>query len=112
ITYSIFKLQLAFVSQSNATKWEKFLGCYRQGTKAAASLIRESVPSLRNLLICIDFTPPTVTNTYLGRLKTIYEFLKRGAFDKSSCLLTPLKTAATILKPYVQEIDNLKCFDE
>ncbi|KAH8328850.1 hypothetical protein KR074_006725 [Drosophila pseudoananassae] len=104
---------MAFVPQSSAYSWDKFLNCSRQGAKAAASLLREAIPALRSLLICVDYTPPSnYRGTFLGRMKVTYEILRRSAFEKSNCLLDPLKGASNILKPYVQQIDSLKCLDE
>ncbi|KAH8321955.1 hypothetical protein KR067_013590 [Drosophila pandora] len=104
---------MAFVPQSSAASWEKFLSCSRQGAQAAASLIRESIPALRSLLICIDYAPPTSPRrSYLRSLKISYEMLRRGAFDKPNCIIDPLRGAANILKPYVKQIEILKCLDE
>ncbi|XP_017108000.2 accessory gland protein Acp53Ea [Drosophila bipectinata] len=106
-------LSLAFVPQSSAYNWDKFLNCSRQGAKAAASLLREAIPALRTLLICVDYTPPSnYRGSFLSRMKVTYEILRLSAFEKSNCLIDPLMGAANILKPYVQQVDSLKCLDE
>ncbi|XP_016967674.1 accessory gland protein Acp53Ea [Drosophila biarmipes] len=103
---------LLFVDQTRAqnTKWDSWLKCNKVGTKALASLLRESVPAVRTLLNCLEFSPPPNIGTgYLSKMKLYYELLKRGAFERSKCLIVPLRESVKILGPYVKSLDTYNC---
>nr|AAG37387.1 ACP53EA [Drosophila melanogaster] len=115
VTLVFSLLALVFVAQTEAQNpiWENWLACNRIGTKALASLLRETIPTVRNLLNCIDFNPPTdIGNSYLSKLKLYYELDKRGALDKTQCLIVPLKESVRLLRPYVKSLETNKCLGE
>ncbi|XP_002092169.3 accessory gland protein Acp53Ea [Drosophila yakuba] len=108
-------LALVFVGQTEAQSpiWENWLSCSKIGAKAVASLLRETIPTVRTLLNCVDFDPPAnIGNGYLAKLKLYYELLRRGAFEKSQCLLSPLKHSVRLLKPYVKSLETNNCLGQ
>ncbi|EDV55716.1 accessory gland protein Acp53Ea [Drosophila erecta] len=112
VTLVFSLLALVFVGQTKAQNlaWENWLSCSKIGAKAVASLLRETIPTVRTLLNCVDFNPPAnIGTSYLSKLKLYYELLRRGAFEKSQCLLAPLKESVKILRPYVKSLETSNC---
>ncbi|BFG06453.1 accessory gland protein Acp53Ea [Drosophila madeirensis] len=101
---------LSMAHGTSSESWNSWVDCADVGARAYAKLLRGAIPTLRTLYECIDYEPTHNTeSSYLGTLKTLYEFLRRTVYEKQSCLLDPLKGTANVLMPFVDRIDTLNC---
>ncbi|XP_022230793.2 accessory gland protein Acp53Ea [Drosophila obscura] len=116
ITLLLSLMALCHMSQVQAlsANFEKYLNCFQAINEGASLLIENSIPSLKIMVLCIDYRPrlDRGLNSFLKYIRVVHEFAKKAIYNKPDCIVQMLSAAITLLKPTERKFNQLKCFDD